>query len=90
VKVLYSARFKKKLKNLIKSRRELGAEIGEIIQLLLDDPKNLGLRLHKLNDDLGEYWSVAVNDDLRIVFYYLGNTVVLLNIGTHEEVYKMN
>lgn len=90
MKILYTSRFKKKLRNLIKGKQELSIEVGEIVQILLDDPKNIGLRVHKLKNDLREYWSVAVHDDLRILFYYSENTIVLTSIGSHEEVYKMN
>ncbi len=46
------------------------------------------LKTHKLSGRLQELWSFSVEYDLRIVFYFAEeNKVVLVDIGTHDEVY---
>lgn len=90
MKALYSSKFKSKLKLIARGNRELAMEIGEVVQLLLDDPNNPGLRVHKLSGDHDEHFSASVGENIRIIFYYMGGNIVLVNIGTHEEVYRMN
>lgn len=49
------------------------------------------LRTHKLSGDLAGLWSSSAGYDLRIVFelvHYNGaEAVLLLSVGTHDEVY---
>jgi mRNA interferase YafQ len=90
VKFLYSEKFNRKINVIAKSNRDLAKEVFELIELLNDDPYNPGLRLHKLRNDFEEYWSISAGDNLRIVFYYIEDTIVLFDIGGHEEVYEEN
>ncbi|MCX6726799.1 MAG: type II toxin-antitoxin system mRNA interferase toxin, RelE/StbE family [Candidatus Shapirobacteria bacterium] len=90
MKVVYSARFSKKLGEISKKNRELAKDIADVVQALIDNPKDKGLRVHKLRDDLGDYYSASVTESIRIVFYNKENFLVLVNLGTHEDVYKEN
>ena len=45
------------------------------------------LRTHKLNGELSEYWAFSVEDDLRVLFRWDGDVAVLVNLGSHAEVY---
>lgn len=51
------------------------------------DPKDPLLRTHKLAGDLGEYWAFTIAKDLRVVFRWHGDTAILMNLGSHDEVY---
>ena len=51
------------------------------------DPFDPLLRTHELTGDLDGYWSMRVDDDLRVLFRWDGDTCVLVNLGAHDEVY---
>ena len=33
------------------------------------------------------YWSISIKGNLRIIFEYIENGIILLDIGTHDDVY---
>lgn len=49
------------------------------------------LRTHKLKDKDPEEWSCRVAYDLRIVFRFVNDesekAILLLTVGTHDEIY---
>lgn len=51
------------------------------------DPGDSLLRVHKLEGDLRDYWSFTVDDDLRVLFRWVGDEAFLVNIGSHDAVY---
>lgn len=51
------------------------------------DPLDPLLRTHKLKGDLADYWSFSVDDDLRVLFQWEGETFTLVALGTHDEIY---
>ena len=63
------------------------------MELLQQDPFIPKLKTHKLKGILEGNWACTVDYDLRIVFDFVkdpitGKTeILLINIGTHEEVY---
>lgn len=54
----------------------------------MNDPFDKTLRTHKLSGKLKEYWSVSIEYDLRVIFYFEdAETAVFVDLGTHKEVY---
>ena len=51
------------------------------------NPRDPLLRTHKLKGDLSEYWAFSVDDDLRVLFRWDGDSAFLVNLGSHDEVY---
>jgi mRNA-degrading endonuclease YafQ of YafQ-DinJ toxin-antitoxin module len=51
------------------------------------DPRDPLLRTHKLKGELAAYWAFSIDDDLRVLFRWDGDTCVLMGLGTHDEVY---
>ena len=45
------------------------------------------LRVHKLKGELRGYWAFSVDEDLRVLFRWDGDTAFLVNLGSHDEVY---
>ena len=46
------------------------------------------LRTHKLSGEFKDYWAYSVNQQYRVLFYFVDDhTVAYINIGTHE-IYK--
>jgi len=63
--------------------------VDEAILLFLRNPESRKLRLHELKGELSGVWSINVGGDLRIHFEYTSeNSILLINIGTHSQLYK--
>ncbi|MFI5221762.1 MAG: type II toxin-antitoxin system YafQ family toxin [Bacteroidia bacterium] len=88
INVLFSTGFKRALKKKIKSNKKSENLFFEKLKFFCDDPFYPALKTHKLTGDLADYWSFSVEQDLRVIFYFENkNTVVLTDIGSHDEVY---
>lgn len=54
------------------------------------DDNHPSLRKHKLGGGLDGYWSISVNMKVRIVYFIENEEAWLVNIGTHDEVYRQD
>ena len=82
--------FIKKYIKLINKNKLLEKRIQKTIEQLKENPKHSGLRTHQINDpDFGKVWSSWVHGDLRIFWQYEDDKIIilLLDIGSHDEVY---
>jgi len=82
--------FDKKYSKLIKKNQSLEKKFLKFVDLLAIDPKYPSLKSHQVESSIyGKVWSSWVHDDLRVLWKYEGEQVVLLllNIGSHDEVY---
>lgn len=79
----------KKVRKFIKRHKDMADRYDKTIQILRENPFHPSLRLHKLNGDLGKYYSVSINIEYRIImdFIVVDKIIIPLNIGTHDEVY---
>lgn len=55
-------------------------------KLLKKNPTSL--RLHKLQGKMVTDWSITIEQDLRLIFTYVKDGVLLIDIGKHEDVYR--
>jgi mRNA-degrading endonuclease YafQ of YafQ-DinJ toxin-antitoxin module len=78
----FSKYFQKQYKKLIKNNQILETKIDTALTKLLDDPETTS---HKV----GQYWSCRVTGDIRIIWQYKDDELVLLllKIGGHDELY---
>lgn len=85
--------FKNAFKKTTKNNLELKQKIINTLELLQEDPFNPKLNTHKLHGKLKGYWASIVEYDCRIVFTFAtipeskNKIIVLIDIGTHNEVY---
>jgi len=83
-----SPRFYKNFSKLCKTReKRFQIVIEKKIELLLIDPNHKSLRLHKVNTKGDQSWSISIDMKIRVLFIYEKDGIVLVNIGTHDEVY---
>lgn len=88
MKIETNDNFDRKLHKLVKRDAKLKTLIDRKLELLLLDQKPSGLRIHKVDLKRGSAWSLSINLDLRIMFVYAQeDTIVLFDIGKHDEVY---
>jgi addiction module RelE/StbE family toxin len=86
-----SAAFVRAAKRLVKKRPQAAAILRAALLQLEEDAFHPALRTHKLSGELDGAWACSVAYDLRIVFEVVQEgeveTILLLSIGTHDEVY---
>ncbi|HEY9823034.1 MAG TPA: type II toxin-antitoxin system YafQ family toxin [Candidatus Sericytochromatia bacterium] len=91
--LVLSSSFKRAFKSVVRKRPELQQQIEERLRLLAAEPFDPLLRTHKLKGQLSGAWSFSVEYDCRIVFNFVQNPesgeeeILLIDIGTHDEVY---
>jgi len=90
--LLQSPAFSRDLRKWLKSRPpRAAAGVEAALEQLSADANEPSLHTHKLRGPLAGFWGCTVEYDLRIVFEYVehdgAEAIVLLAIGTHDEVY---
>ena len=92
-KIVVSSKFKRAFRKFAHRNRQLQARIERAIAKLSDDIFNSSLGTHRLEGKLSGLFSCSCGYDCRIVFAIetdeeSGETfIVLLDVGTHDEVY---
>jgi mRNA-degrading endonuclease YafQ of YafQ-DinJ toxin-antitoxin module len=91
--LVLTPKFKRSYRKFVKRERELQKRIDESLRLMQDDVFSPSLGTHKLSEELFGLWACSCGYDCRIVFALERNptsgddVILLLDIGTHDEVY---
>ena len=91
--LIWDSSFKKAFKRLVRKSPQLQEKIFETLSLLELDPFTFSLKSHKLSGQLEGLWACSVAYDCRIVFTFReekntkNKAIVLIDIGSHDEVY---
>ncbi len=90
MKLLLSPSFVRAAKKICRTNPELDQDIQLTLQLLERDIFNTKLGTHKLKGNRG-IWSCKVAYDARILFRFVDEgsekAILLLTVGTHDDVY---
>ncbi len=92
-RVILSSKFKRSIRKFTRRDDRLLAKIEETIAQLSEDSANPALGTHKLEGKLSGLLACSCGYDCRIVFSIEmaedseEMVIVLLNVGTHNEVY---
>ena len=76
-------KFDLQIRRLLKKNPSLKGRVRKTFRLLLIDRNHPSLRLHKVHD----VFSVSVDMKTRILLYFEGEKIFLLEIGSHDQVY---
>lgn len=88
IKLVWNKNFERNLKKYIKKHPDKEKKIIEKLKLFTENPYESELRNHKLSGKLSELRAVVIEYDCRIVFKFIDDsTALLINIGSHDEVY---
>ena len=90
VELIWDERFKKIYKKWCRQHPELMAQFTKKIVLFEMDPFHPSLKTHTLSGVLKGLWSFRITYEYRLIFDFFDEKrtqVILINIGTHEEVY---
>ncbi len=88
MKVELHPAFKKSYKKRILNNPKLDTKTASRLKLFQKNPTNPILNDHQLTGSKNNFRSFSVTGDIRIVYMRVSkNHVILLNIGTHNQVY---
>ena len=88
MKIDYSSHFKKAYRKRIAQNQELQSLFENKLAMFLKDQYNPQLKTHRLSGKLDGCWAFRLTYDHRVIFRFVGdNRVLLLDIGTHDQVY---
>ena len=89
--LIRSLAFGRDLRKRLKAHADTAASIEATLEQLSADAAHPSLRTHKLRGSLAGCWACSAGYDLRIVFEYTQHeghqAILLLALGTHDEVY---
>ena len=88
IKVTWDQGFKRVYRKKIKNDGELKNRFWKTLEFFSKNPFNPVLKTHKLTGKLQGLWAFSVSFNCRVIFKFLSdNKVLLIDIGSHEEVY---
>jgi addiction module RelE/StbE family toxin len=93
MKIGWTPKSLRSFKLLIRKNPNLRPLIEKTLLQLARDPFDSSLRTHKLKGELANVWSCSIDYNYRILFEFVENpedkqeAILLLNLGTHDEVY---
>lgn len=88
-RLVYPDSYLRRARKFLKRHPELRDSYRKTLQLLELDPAHPALRLHSLKGRLGDLHAVSINIKYRIVIEFLveGTDILLVNVGSHNQVY---
>jgi len=88
MEIKYTKRFLRRYKKLIKSNPVLEERFRKQASKLLANYKLGGIHSHKVTIDGIEVFSFSITGDIRAAYYWEDCNIVLLDIGTHNDLYR--
>lgn len=91
--LIWGKTFMRALRRTVRKHPTAQQDIADTLLLLQENPFAPQLATHKLKGKLVGSWACGVRNDLRIIFDFVKNAeqqeddILLLEIGTHDEVY---
>jgi addiction module RelE/StbE family toxin len=87
-KIIWDQGFKRIYQKRVRNDSELKKRFWTTMRLFLKNPFDRRLRTHKLTGKLEGLWAFSVAYDCRVIFKFLSkDEVLLIDIGSHDEVY---
>ena len=93
MEITFSKKAWKILQKLEKSEPRIFAKTQKKLNLFRNNPRHPSLRTHKLGGNLANSYSISVDISLRITYLVKAEKdgkkiAVIMDIGTHDEVYR--
>lgn len=87
--LIFPESFEKRARKFLRQHPELKGQYQKTLELLCINPYHPSLRLHKLKGRLSMLSSVSINMQYRITLELMmtDKVILLVNVGTHEQVY---
>jgi len=87
--IIYTESYTKRAIKFTKKHPDILSQYEKTLKLLEINPRHPSLRLHKLQGKLSELYSVSINISYRISIDFIieNDQIILIDIGSHEELY---
>jgi len=92
-RLVWTKTFLRAYRRMARRDPQLRQRIEKTLPSLVQDPMHPSLRTHKLKGELAGVWACSVDYDVRILFEFVQapdtqeRDILLLTLGTHDEVY---
>jgi mRNA-degrading endonuclease YafQ of YafQ-DinJ toxin-antitoxin module len=88
-KLIFTETYTKKEKKFLKKHPELISLYSKVLKLVELNVNHPSLRLHKLKGKLANLSSISINMTYRLTIYFIidKDSIVPVDIGSHDEVY---
>ncbi|MCK4838320.1 MAG: type II toxin-antitoxin system mRNA interferase toxin, RelE/StbE family [Desulfobulbaceae bacterium] len=88
-RIIYPESYIRRARKFFKRHPDLIGQYRKILELLEINPRHPSLRLHPLKGKLAGLHSISINTGYRISLEMVisEQEIILVNIGTHDEVY---
>ena len=88
ISIVWDPGFKKAYQKKIKNDDNLKKRFWKTMKLFSSNPFSKQLRTHKLTGTLRGLWAFSVDYNTRVIFFFLkDDEILLIDIGSHDEVY---
>lgn len=88
INITLSPNFKKVYSKRIKGNKKLVNRVSERLQIFQQNYNDCSLKNHQLIGPMKYLYSFSITGDIRIIYQWIDqNTVLFLDIGTHNQVY---
>lgn len=87
--LIFTETYLRKESIFLKKHPEITGRYKKVLRLLELQPNHAFLRLHKLKGKFQGKYAISVTLSYRIIltFALKGNDIILIDIGSHDEVY---
>ena len=92
-KATWTPRFERAARRYLRRHPEEREHLHDLVRRLREDPFEPSLGTHKLRGALKGYWACSMAYDCRLLFELVRHrdtgeeVILLLTLGTHDEVY---
>ena len=88
-RIIYTKSYLKRATKFAKRHPDLLIQYEKALKLLELNPFHPSLRLHRLSGSLSDLHSISINISYRITLEFLieDAKIILVNVGSHDEVY---
>jgi addiction module RelE/StbE family toxin len=87
VEIIWDDPFIKNVKKWLKKHPELKIRFEDRIRLFVQEPFHPSLKTHNLSGKLNNCWAFSITHDYRLFKFISSKKVLLVDIGSHKEVY---
>ena len=88
--LIFTDSYETKARKFLKKHPEVRGQYEKALRLLELNPYHPSLRIHKVNIQGDEIFSISINISYRITIDLLINEmeIIPINIGSHDDVYR--
>ena len=90
IELVWTRQFSRLCRRWCRAHPELAPVLRERLELFEREPWHPSLRTHALSGQLKGLWAIRITYDHRLVFQFVDGAktgALLVDIGTHDEVY---